>query len=267
MNTKLISTTLAALALTLAASRPAQAGLIAGWDFSQYFGPGELSIDGGSYTNVLAANYSNLLTAPGAGPSAAAFGSLFFDGSYGSTIVDPSLGTAQLTPASDSLVSNINAPQTTAAFVPFDSFTTLDAAGQEFENALSLQVQSTVSFVFAAYLNTVPGLVSDWSLSFGGLTSSGTSLVDIAFSTNGVNFTSAGSRTLNTLDTLFTVSLAGLPSDTAYVRLNVNPAGGFDTRIDNVAINGTVVVPEPGTVVLIGAALAAFAVIGRRRSA
>jgi hypothetical protein len=241
--------------------------MIAGWDFSQYFGSGELSIDGASYSDTLDANYSNLLLAPGAGPTAASFGTLFFNGEYGSTDVAEDSASAQVTPASGSLNSNLTAPQTAAGYVPFNSFTTLDAAGQEFEENLSFQIQNTVSFVFAAYLDSIPGLVGDWSLSFGGQTLTGSSIVDIAFSTNGTSFTSAGQRTLNTLDTLFTVSLAGLPSDTAFVRMSVNTVGSQGSRIDNVAINGTVVVPEPATVVLLGAALAAVALIGRSRSA
>jgi hypothetical protein len=268
MKTRFLSTIAAALAVTLSAAPPAAAITIAGWDFSQYFSSGELSTDAASYTNVLDANYSNLLAAPGAGPGASDFGTLFFDGSYGSTSVDPSSGSAQLTPASESLVSNINAPQTSAAFVPFDSLTTLDDAGQEFQNALSLQIQNTVSFVFAAYLDTVPGLGSDWSISFGGQTLSGTALVDIAFSTNGTTFTPAGQQTLTSVDSPFVVSLAGAPSDAAFVRFTVNPAGGLGARIDNVSLNGTiVVVPEPGTLVLLGVSLGALALIGRRQRA
>lgn len=261
-------TAVASLIASLAFSGPAQAVMIAGWDFSQYFGSGELSIDAATYTDTLDANYSNLLLAPGAGPSAAPFGTLFFNGEYGSTNVDESSATAELTPASGSLNSNLTAPQTSVGYVPFNSFTTLDAAGQEFEENLLLQIQNTVSFVFAAYLDVIPGLVGDWSLSFGGQTLTGTSIVDIAFSTNGTTFSSAGQRTLNTLDTLYTISLEGLPSDTAFVRMTVNTAGSTGSRIDNVAFNGTVVpVPLPGTAILLGTALAAFAAVGRRRSA
>jgi hypothetical protein len=267
MKTRSFLSALAALATTFAVSGSAHAVMIAGWDFSQYFTSGELSIDAATYTDTLDANYSNLLGAPGAGPAASSYGTFFYNGEYGSTDVVEDSPTALITPASGSLNSNITAPQTGVGFVPFNSFTTLDAAGQEFEENLSLQIQNNVSFVFAAYLDTIPGLVSDWSLSFGGQTLSGTSIVDIAFSTNGTTFTSAGSRTLNTLDTLYTITLAGLPSDTAFVRLSVNTAGGVGSRIDNVSINGTVVpVPLPSVAILLGTALAAFATVGRRKA-
>jgi len=265
MKIKFITSAIASLAVSLAVSGSAQAAMIAGWDFSQYIGSGELSVDGASYTNVLSANYSNLLLAPGAGPSSAAFGTLFFDGQFGSANVDPSSGTAQLTPASGSLSSNVNAPATAPGLLGFGSLNELAFAGQPYQVDLSLQVQAPVSFVFAAYLDTVPGLGSDWSISFGGQTLTGSSVVVIDYSTNGTSFTNAGQRTLNTLDTLFTVSLAGLPTDAAYVRLTVDTAGSQGSRIDNVALNATV--PEPGAAVLLGAALAVFSVVGRRRKA
>jgi hypothetical protein len=267
MKTKVLFSLIASLALSASISTTAQAVMIAGWDFSQYYGPGELSIDGASYTNVLSANYSNLDLTFGAGAESANFGTLFFDGTHGSTLVDPTSATSQLTPTSGSLASNINAPvppQGTGAN-PFDSFQILQSEGQTFANELSLKAASAANFVFGAYLNTVPGLGSNWAVSFGGQTSSGTSVVLIDFSTDGSNFTNIGSRTLTSVDTQFTVNLGTGPSKTGYVRFGVTPSGA-DTRFDNVAMNGTIVVPEPGTIVLLGSALAAFGLLGRRRA-
>jgi len=267
MKTQFLKTTLGSLALSLAISAPAQAVMIAGWDFSQYVSNGELSIDGATYTNVLSANYSNLDLTFGAGAESAAFGALFFDGSFGSTNVDPASGTAALTPASNSLASNINAPVVGGGLNPFDSFEVLQSEGQFAANPLSLQIQNAVSFVFAAYTNTIPGLGSDWSVSFGGQTGSGTSTVGIEFSTDGITYVSAGSSTLTSIDSTFTMSLGGLASEAAFIRFSVNPTGGA-TRIDNVAINGTIVppVPLPSTVMLLGISLAAFAALSRRRA-
>ena len=271
MMKRTLLTAVASLIVSFAISGPAHAVMIAGWDFSQYFSSGELYTaqpgEEEGYHNTLGANYSNLLLAPGAGPAAAVHGTLFFDGQYGSTDVVPDSPTAQLTPASGSLSQNLNAPQTSAPFVPFNSFTTLDAAGQGFEEDLNLQIRSTVSFVFAAYLDTIPGLVSDWSISFGGRTLGGTALIDVFYSTNGIDFASAGQRTLSTTAALFSINLAGLPSDTAYVRFAVNTTGAVDTQIDNVSISGTVTpVPLPSVSILLGTALAAFALVGRRRA-
>jgi hypothetical protein len=252
---------MAALVSTVAVSGSAHAVMIAGWDFSQYFSSGELSIDQATYTDTLAANYSNR---DDAGPMAASRNAVLQRRVRSTDVVETR---PRRRYGVGSLNSNLTAPQTGPGYVPFNSFSKLDAAGQEFEENLSLQIQNDVSFVFAAYLDTIPGLVGDWSMTFGGQTLTGTSVVNIEFSTNGTTFSSAGQRTLNTLDTLYTVSLAGLPSDTAFVRLNVLTAGSTGSRIDNVALNGTVTVPEPSTLVLLGAGLAAAAVVGRRRSA
>ncbi len=266
MKTKLLKTTLCSLALSVGITGSAQAAMIAGWDFSQYAGDGLLSIDGAEFTNVLSANYSNLDPTGGAGAESAAFGTLFFNGSFGSTNVDPST-TSTVNPTSPSLVSNVNAPVLGGGLNPFDTYSVLQDEGQMFGTDLSFQIQSAVSFVFAAYTNTIPGLGSDWSVSFGGQTGSGTSTVGIDFSTDGITYVNIGSRTLTNVDSTFTMSLAALPSEAAYVRFNVNPTG-VATRIDNMAINGTIVppVPLPALPVLLGTALGAFAVLSRRRS-
>jgi hypothetical protein len=265
MKTKVLFSLVASLALSAAISTPAQAVMIAGWDFSQYYGPGELSIDGASYTNVLSANYSNLDPTNGAGAESANFGSLFFNGLHGSTLVDPTSATSQLTPTSLSLASNINAPVPPqgTGLNPFDSLQILQSEGQTFANELSLKAASAVNFVFGAYLNTVPGLGSDWAVSFGGQTSSGTSVVLIDFSTDGANYTNIGSKTLTSVDTQFTLNLGSVLSKTGYVRFGVTPTGA-DTRFDNVAINGRVVLPEPGAILLLGAGLAAVGLLRRR---
>ncbi len=256
-----------ALALSAIFAGPAHAGMIAGWDFSQYYGAGELSVDGASYTNVLSANYSSLDPTFGAGAESSFFGTLYFDGSFGSTNVEPSSGTAALTPTSFSLASNINAPVTGGGPVPFDTYTVLIDEGQIFANELSLQVQSMASFVFAAYTNTIPGLGSDWSVSFGGQTFQGTSTVGIEFSTDGVVYTPFGSQVLTTLDTQYSVNLGTLATEAAFIRFTVDPGTGLGPKIDNVAINGNIVsVPEPGTLVLLGSALAVFSALGRRRA-
>lgn len=265
MTTKLLKTTLGTLALSVAVTSSAQAAMIAGWDFSQYAADGELSVDGATYTNVLSANYSNLDPTFGAGAESAAFGTLYFDGSFGSTNVIPDAADSQVDPTSLSLVSNIDAPVAGGGVNPFDSHTILIDEGQAFASFYQLQVRSAVSFVFAAYTNTIPGLGSDWSISFGGQTDSGVSTIGIEFSTDGITYVPFGSQQIGSVDTQFSVALGDLPSEAAFVRFNVDPTGS-NTRIDNVALNGTIVppVPEPATAVLIGMGLAAFATLRRR---
>jgi hypothetical protein len=123
-----------------------------------------------------------------------------------------------------------------------------------------------VSVVFAANLATTSQNGSGWSVSFAGKTFSGTSSVGVEFSTDGVTYSSAGSANLTTNDTPFTLNLGALPSQTAFVRLNLSNANG-QPIIDNLAINGTLtLIPEPGTMLLIGSGLVGLQIFGRRRA-
>lgn len=241
---------------------PAGATMVAGWDFSQYFNEGLLSIDGATFTDTLDANYSNLDSTFNAGAESAAFGTMFMDGSFGSTDVVENQAGAAFVPTSGSLTSNLNAPVVGGGLNPFDSFTILEDEGQEFTNLLSMTAQDIVSVVFEADLTTVPEFGTDWSISFGGQTFSGASNVGIEFSTDGATYASFGSVTLDTTDAPFTVALSAEAADTAFVRLSFNPAEG-QPKIDNVAINANVV-PEPSTVLLCGLGLVGLGVWGRR---
>ena len=73
-------------ALLLAASG-ANAATVAAWDFSQFLAPGFMSTDGANPTGQLDANYSDLdlLVVPGLGADSAQFGTLFLDGTSGSS--------------------------------------------------------------------------------------------------------------------------------------------------------------------------------------
>ena len=250
---------LGAFALSTLAGAPARAEMIAGWDFSQYFGAGFLSIDGATFTEVLSANYSDLDPTFNAGAEAAAFGTMYIDGSFGSTAVVAGTGTEEIFPVEGSLASNLDAP----AVNPFDSFTILADEGQTFTNTLSLRGNAAASVVFEADLTSVAGTRSDWSVTFGGKTLSGTSDVAIDFSTNGSSYQSFGSVQLTTSDTLFDVALGTASSSMAYVRLTFAPANALDLPIiDNVAIEA----PEAGTGSMAAAALLALAALRTRRA-
>src|SRR5262245_9809707 len=71
----------ALLALVDRSALAVQANIVAGWDFSQYGGTGSLA----PLTNTLPANYSDLDPSFNAGSGSASHGTLFFDGSKGSS--------------------------------------------------------------------------------------------------------------------------------------------------------------------------------------
>ena len=269
MKKKLV-TSLTSLALAALVGSPAQATMIAGWDFSQYAGDGFMSVDGGgTFTDTLDANYSDLDPTFGAGAESAAFGTMYVNGSFGSTDVDAGSGLEQFLPsaaAGGSLLSNQSAAGGTA---DFDSFTVLASEGQLSTESLAMIAAATSVVVFEADLTSVSQAGSGWSISFGARMFSGTSSLGIEFSGDGVSFTSFGSVNLTTVDTPFLVALGADATSQAYVRLTFAPAGANQPLIDNVAINAfelTEVVPEPSAALLGTFGLAGLALAGRRRS-
>jgi hypothetical protein len=112
-----IASTILSIAVSASIAGSAQAYLVAGWDFSQYFNDGLLSIDGATYQNTLSANYSDLDPTFGAGAESAAFGTLYFNGSFGSTSVSPTGNlTEEFLPTAGSLTSNLDAGGIADAF-------------------------------------------------------------------------------------------------------------------------------------------------------
>src|SRR5262245_36101760 len=107
MKMRLLQSSVMALAISMLSVGPAHAISIAGWDFSQYLGAGFLTTDGSTGADTLTANYS-ALDPSGAGPESAAYGTMFINGSFGSTAVDPFGATPQILPVAGSLLSNIN---------------------------------------------------------------------------------------------------------------------------------------------------------------
>jgi hypothetical protein len=198
MSTKTLR--IAAIALVALAS-PARATVIAGWDFSQYRGTGLLSTDGVSFTNTLAANYSSL-DPNGAGAESAAFGTLYFDGSNGSssvpagpatTLFAPTAGSAGFdcarrypvppdpgaerggSPPAGCTVPNVDGPLASnregGGLNAFDSHSILRAEGQAFTERLAMKATGSVSLVFKADMSSVGP--RPWEVSFGGRTAGG----------------------------------------------------------------------------------------------
>ena len=108
----------AGLVLATSGGARAQDTLVAGWDFSQYIGPNALTVDCINPALQLEANYSDFDPTAGTGAEASAFGTMFNDGSNGST---DSVGAMfPYNPASRAVTENKTRPQNN---VPFGDLT------------------------------------------------------------------------------------------------------------------------------------------------
>jgi hypothetical protein len=241
-NRSLFPALLSCLLLLGAGGAAAQGGtrsLVAGWDFSQYFAPGSLTVDATTEAFTLPANFSDFDPTFGAGAESAAFGTMFIDGSNGSTAV-----TDEFVPKAGSLGSNLNAPlnEVPLADASFDNHVVLDVEGQPFTELRSMRANASADVVFRADRSGVEAAGDSWQVRFGGQAEGGTSVVGIEFD-GGVGFTTMDTVTLAGGDSLFVVDLGSSASDAVAVRFSFQVDGEAGTPvIDNVAIT----VPEPG---------------------
>lgn len=266
-----------AMAATAIAGPAPAATLVAGWNFSQYAGDGDLDTGSGA-VDTLPSNYSNRMGGDGAGVEANPYGTLYMNGQFGSSNVDeaefpPVFGPSQAT--GGSLTSNLNAPQTGSPVgqVAFDA-PCGSQNGQTYcqEVAMLANPFANLNIVFAATLLPDGLLGQDWTLSFAGKTLGGSQNVTIDFSLDGTTYGNAVNRTLTTTDAAFNVDFSAVPSDlvsTAYMRFTFNSVAGNEPLIDNVAIlaGSTQLVPEPGTAMLLLTGLLGLGMTGRRERA
>jgi hypothetical protein len=279
-------------ALLVLGAGAAGAETVAGWDFSQYRGDGSLT----PFGSTLPANYSDLDPTFNAGAESAAVGTLYFDGSFGSTSTStdflPTAGSmnCQRRPFGIAVgpegcaVPNVDGPvrsnrnEPWPGGVSFDAHSVLRAEGQAFQNLLAMQATDGVDVVFEADLGA--GSLGNWEVSFGARVVSGngddggalgcdpagavecSSTVTVEFSPDGSAYTSFGSVVLTTDDTRYSVPLAAGASSTGYVRLGLTPgAGGALPVVDNVAITA---VPEPGMLLMLLAGILGLSILPRR---
>ncbi len=264
MSVKSVATaSITAAAVSLLTVSAAQASVIAGWDFSQYFTTNVLSVDGSTFTDTLSANYSNFDPTSNAGAESAAFGTMYVDGTNGSTDVDEGAAGAAWVPTGVNLEGNADAPAQGPGDNPFDSLSILLDEGQPFANHFAMTATDAVSVVFGADLSTLSGPQNRLFVSFGGAAShEGTVDVGVEFSRDGTNFEFLDTVSLTVDDSAFEVT-AGLitlsEEDDVFFRFNfAAPVDGLQAIIDNVAIEAKVpALPAGGTVVLAGLLLGA----------
>ena len=246
--------------------------LVAGWDFSQYAVENILSLDGATLNGArLDANHSDLDPTYGCGIESNAFGRMYYDGSFGSSVavLDPSF--ENLDPfrpivadlGAGSLVSNVDQAQ--QQFGSQAACTIQQLEQMPFANCqdFAMGAFGPASIVFAADRSTAPSLSGEWLVSFAGRTlSEGSTQVAVQFSADGSSFGSAGTATITGADTKFTVPLGGGSADVAYVRLVFpQPADGAQVLIDNLGI----AVPEPSHGAFVAAAALVALFRARRR--
>jgi len=265
MKKQLLAIAAAVGTITLGAG--AQATMVAGWDFSQYLGDGTYVVDDGSlyeFVDTLGANYSSL-DPSGLGPDSAAYGTMYVNGQFGSTAQPVGSGAETFVPSAavgGSLASNLTAPVSDGFLNPFDSHTSLQFEGEVNARLLAMTALGSSSVVFGVTPG-VPG--ADWAVGFGGRTQSGSSSVEVAFSTDGANYVSAGVIGLTAVDTPYSVALGSELAQAAFVRFTFAVDGAAAPVIDNVAISATLI-PEPGTALLLLSGLGGMAAYGRRRA-
>lgn len=220
--------------------------MVAGWDFSQYFGDTLLSVDGVGYANVLDSNYSDFVPLH-PGPAALPFGKMYLDAAFGSTDTPLDVTNDPFVPFAGSLRSNLDAPRG----FRFDCFPVLAKEGQTFANPLTMTARARATVVFEADLRSAHQLGGDWSIHFAGRTSAGSTPVGVEFSPDGADFERVGSVELTETDSPFRVRLGSTRSDRAYVRLTLEPRPETTRHpqafLDNVAIRAKLALPPGAT--------------------
>lgn len=260
-----------ALALTAIAGAASAQSLVAGWDFSQVQSP-NTTVAQGNLQGSWNANYTDRGVAiPSANYNdASAFGTVYWDGSFGSTVTDFNnfSGGAEVrgqTTANgvQNLTSNFN--QSESPFNDASSYGFLTSSGQSVAQDAMLTFVDDVTITFALDAGTAK---SNWSLLFAAQDSDTASFA-IDASTTGAfagEQTSFGTLNIDNTDNGYSVDFSSLGStQELYVRFAATGASGGQLAIDNVGFAAAV--PEPSTY----AAILGFVALGfaahRRRNA
>lgn len=241
--------------------------MAAGWDFSQFTIGGFNSIGdtldtGGDFSQAgaLSANYTEFLGGLAAqGPNAAPFGTLYYDGTNGSTDAGPLdiTGGDTIAPLAGTIAAGQN-----QADPPFDSTAagnTLIANGQDIYTEYLLQVTADNSLVLDVNAGSSTG---PWEFTFAFQAPSdnaGTLTIDYNDGT-GFQTLAGASFTVGTTAAAETVLIPGLDGlSSGQIRLNVDVVGADPVYLDNFGV-----VPEPSTYALALGVIALVLMIRRR---
>jgi hypothetical protein len=209
--------------------------LVAGWDFSAYVA-GVSSIDAATFAKTLDASYSEQDGAPLRGSAAAGAGTLYYDGSFGSTDadVDASAPPVDLQPTGPSLASNVD----------YDDFgERFDRVGLDstFVNDQKLTLNfgfSSGSLVFSAASSGF----TRFEMNLAAAANAGTAELQFLASGDGVTYTPVDTITVNTTDTRYSINFGGLAAlngvdGPVYFKITApSIVQGGEVSIDNVAI-------------------------------
>ncbi|MCI0633038.1 MAG: hypothetical protein L0206_03860 [Actinobacteria bacterium] len=249
-----------------ASAAPTPVQLVAGWDLSQYRADDTLD-SGAGPADTLPANYSSHDATAGAGAGSAAFGTLFMDGSFGSTNVTEAGVSPEVVAHAHETEANREAPvdargANTFPWSAFDSFRVLASEGQVNQERTGITARAPVDVVFRA--DRGAAATGQWKLSLAGfaLDPTGPVTVPVEFAPSCGAYSSAGSLSLNGTEQTFSLNVgaAALTDDDVCVRLGLDPTNGQPV-IDNVAL------PEAGLASMLAAGALLVAGLERRRRA
>lgn len=243
----------------------AQQSLVAGWDFNNYVGDGFGLIDGTTFApvNTLDANYSSYDPTFGAGQEANAFGTLYYDGQFGSDTQNTALSAADaIRPTTGNLNSGLFLGQLYGQ--DYNLNTVMTAEGYDFAGSLSLQMGNpTAGFGFkVVFAANAPTAMTDWEMSFAGIRGlvANPEAITVEFSTDGSTWGAAETFNLGASEAPFTTTVKSVLSQNAYFRVS----GNAQSAIDNV---GIAAVPEPSSFAALAGLLAlGFTALRRRRA-
>lgn len=274
------ASTFAVLALGSAA---AQAETIAGWDFSQYRGAGSMTIDNSTFVNTLSANYSSQDGSFGAGADSATFGTLYMDGTGGSSNISAGFGTGDVQPVAANVTKNLNGPATIPGASSFNTFTVLEVEGQLNKQYTAIgAIGGSPSIVFEADLTPNypgPGVGgTGWSVSFAGLTREEAgcddgnpvtvgdcdATVTVEYELDGGGYATVGVVTFTPEEQQFVLPPIFVGAKVAHVRMTLDTTAGRPI-VDNVSVEAQYV-PEPGFIAQLAAGLVGLVAIARRRA-